>query len=575
MDAVAEIKARLPIEELVGSYCKLEQKGRTLKAVCPFHNDTHPSLLVSPDKGIAYCFVCQTGGDIFSFYQKVENVDFPQALRDLAERAGVELPKERPNTPKKGEKDRIRECLEKAASFYEEQRKKSAIAMLYVEQRKLTPELLKNFQIGFAPDSFDATYTYLLKENFSRKEILASGLGVQKDLKEERIYDRFRNRIMFPISDPQGKIIGFGGRTLGNEDAKYINSPDGSLYNKSIALFGLSHAKEAIKEKKAVILVEGYFDVVSCHRLGIKNVVAVSGTALTREHVVILKRYAEKILLLLDQDSAGEAAAERAFLLCAAQDLDVASILLPKGKDPDECASLAPEEMKTACTSGGVPYLSRMIQRFQEQGMDKRTMLKRLLPLLQSISSAVERERYVREAAGVLGVTSTALEDDIRSFKESPRGKDPGGKEREIQAPFSSIELFFGLLLTYPAHLSMIEKLIAPEDTAEKALYTGLKALYTPAHPKDPRLSDLSEHCRERATILCLYCEEHFGAWSESMAGKELRKLCQKVNRELLLGKQKQLIGSIKEARALGKKMEEEQLLTQYQQVLKLSAMAS
>ena len=575
MDAVSEIKARLPIEELVASYCQVHQKGRTLKAVCPFHNDTHPSLLVSPDKGIAYCFVCQTGGDIFSFYQKIENVDFPQALKDLAERTGVELPKERLSSgPKKDEKERFRECLEAAASFYQTKLRESDSALQYLDERKITPELLKVFQIGFAPDSFDATYTHLLKVGFSRKEILGAGLGVQKELKEERIYDRFRNRIMFPISDIQGNLIGFGGRTI-KDDAKYINSPDGPLYNKSTALFGLSLAKEAIRESKSVILVEGYFDVISCHRLGIKNVVAVSGTALTEQHVQILKRYAEKVSLLLDRDAAGEAASERAFLLCKKHELDVFSIQLPTGKDPDECASLAPEEMKNACANPGTRYLKNLIDRLRSESTDKRSLLRKLLPLLQGVPSAVEREEYVQDAAAALGTSVTALQDDIRHYRPEPQGKAPDAAIRSREAPLTSVELFLGLLLIYPMHLPMVEKLIVPEEEAEKALYTSLKGLYTPAHPESLRVTDLSENCRERAQILTLYCEEHYGTWSESMAGKEIRKLCHKVNREVLMKKQKQLIGSIKTARALGRKIEEEQLLTQYQQVLKLSALAS
>ena len=576
MDPVAEIKARLPIEELVGSYCQLHQKGRTWKAVCPFHNDTHPSLLVSPDKGIAYCFACQSGGDIFSFYQKIENVDFPQALRDLAERAGVTLPKERVQGPKKDEKERIRECLEEASSFYQTMLQKHPQALTYVSERHVTPELLKTFRIGFAPDSFDATYTHLLKEGFSRKEILAAGLGVQKELKEERIYDRFRNRIMFPISDTQGNLIGFGGRTLGENDAKYINSPDGPLYNKSIALFGLSLAKEAIRESKSVILVEGYFDVMSCFRLGIRNVVAVSGTALTEQHVQVLKRYAEKVFLLLDRDSAGELASERAFLLCKKHNLDVYAISLPAGKDPDECASLAPEEMKNACANPSTRYLKSLIERLRLENAEKRSMLRKLLPLLQGVPSAVEREEYVQDAAAALGTSVTALQDDIQNYRAEPQGKALDAAERSREAQLSSTELFLALLLLYPMHLGMVEKLIQPEEEGEIALYTSLLALYTSGHSRlKARVTDLSENCRERAQILTLYCEEHYGTWSESMAGKEIRKLCQKVNKEALMKKQKQLISSIKAARALGRKIEEEQLLTQYQQVLKLSAMTS
>src|SRR3989344_895315 len=247
--------------------------------------------------------------------------------------------------------------------------------MEYIEKRKVPPTLATSFAIGFAPDSFDATYTHLLKKGYSRTEIMRSGLGVQKELKEERIYDRFRNRIVFPIRDTQGNLIGFGGRTLGEDDAKYINSPDGPLYNKSVALFGLSHAKEAIRREKAVILVEGYFDVLAFHRIGIENVVAVSGTALTPQHVAVLKRTAERVLLSLDRDAAGEEAARRAFLLAKAQDMDVRYLALPTGKDPDECANSAPEEMHKTADAGGVPYIEWVISGIVEKKLEKRDAL--------------------------------------------------------------------------------------------------------------------------------------------------------------------------------------------------------
>jgi hypothetical protein len=206
---------RLPIEQLVAQYCQLQKKGRNFVCLCPFHNDSKPSLLVSPDKGIAYCFACQTGGDIFSFYQAIEGVAFPQALKELAERAGVVL-ENKPGmaAPKKDEKDRARDCLLSALSFYRAQLSGSASAKEYLAKRAVPAEQIERFEIGVAPDSFSATYEHLLKQGFSRKEILAAGLGVQKELQDEKIYDRFRHRLMFPIHDPQGAIVGFGGRSF-------------------------------------------------------------------------------------------------------------------------------------------------------------------------------------------------------------------------------------------------------------------------------------------------------------------------------------------------------------------------
>src|SRR3989338_1633763 len=420
MDAVHEIKARLPIEELVSKYVAVQKKGRNFIALCPFHNDKHPSLLVSPDKGIAYCFACQHGGDIFTFYQQIEHCDFKQALKDLAERAGVKLEEHKSEyAPKADEKERVRKCLEAAVTFFQTQLTTSSLARDYIGKRGVTIALLQQFQIGYAPDSFNATYDTLLKQGFSRKEIIAAGLGVQKDLKEERIYDRFRNRLMFPIHDTQGGIVGFGGRTLGSDDAKYVNSSEGILYHKSSVLFGFHHAKESIRQSKKVILVEGYFDLLACHRVCVTNVCAVSGTALTEQHVGILKRYAEVATLCLDQDRAGQDAAERAFSLLAKQGMHVQAVAIPE-KDPDEAANADPSRLKNLLISGAVPYIDSVLAGLRaldlKDPLVRRTALERVLILLSSLQTAVERTDYLSRAASVFGTTETALQEDLQSL---------------------------------------------------------------------------------------------------------------------------------------------------------------
>ena len=571
MEPTFDIKARLPIEALVGEYVQLKKKGRNFVGLCPFHNDTKPSFLVSPDKGICYCFPCQKGGDIFSFYQEIEGVDFPQALKDLAEKTGVELPKmSAPQGPKKDEKDSMRECLEKALKFYRIKLREDEQAKSYAKERHIDKELVDAFEIGFAPDSFDATYNHLLKSGCSRSEVVGAGLGIQKELEKERIYDRFRNRLMFPIRDHQGKLIGFGGRTLGDDDAKYINSPDGPLYNKSVALFGIHLAKEAMRESKSVILVEGYFDVLAFHRIGIKNVVAVSGTALTEQHVILLKRHADTILLCLDADQAGQQAAERCFMLCATKELDVRTLTLPTGKDPDECATLVPDELRRATEAGGTPYLRELFVQLKESNEDTRTILKRIVPLLNCITSTVEKEDAVQEAAKLLGTTVTALKDDMKKEEKPVRQQEP--QTREVASPYSATELLLGWLLTYPMHRAHIEKMLEPEGDAEKKLYNVLREA---AKGEDLETKLKEAEIEEYASVLTLFCEERYGTWSESLAEEEIQKQTPKVNSLLLDTKRKQLIEEIRSAKEQGKKGEEEKLLTQYQQVLKLAAMAS
>jgi DNA primase len=580
MDEVSEIKARLPIVELVSKYCQVKKKGKNFVALCPFHNDTHPSLLISPDKGIAYCFACRKGGDVFKFYQEIERVDFRQALSDLAEKTGVKLEERamKAGLPK-DEKDRLRDCLEAAQRFFVKQLKASKVAQEYITRRQVPLEQIEFFGLGFAPDSFSLTYEHLLKEGFSRSEIVQAGLGVQRELADGRIYDRFRNRLMFPIHDHQGNLVAFGGRAIGEEDAKYVNSSDGPLYSKSNVLYGLHEAKEAIRDRKMVIMVEGYFDLLACHKVGCANVVAVSGTALTEQHVKLLKRYADTVILCLDQDRAGREAAERAFSLLAKEGLLVQAVTL-KEKDPDEAAKADPALLGQLLTGGGTPYLDLVLEEIRAGDVRsiplKRAALQRLLPLLDAISSSVERSHYIGRIASVLGTTEVALQDDLAKLPriQALRAAEaPAAKEGERGDQFSPLEIALGLFLLYPAHRSLLSELIEPPEGFTAALYRMLKGgeARTGEGGPDP----LPEGYRERTELLQLFCEYHgFAEWSESLAAREIRKNCMRANRVILRMKQLEIAQKLKEAHAQGKIAEETQLQTQYQQVLKLARMA-
>ena len=568
------------MEDLVSKYVAVKKKGRNFIALCPFHNDKHPSLLVSPDKGIAYCFACQHGGDIFTFYQQIEHCDFKQALKDLAERAGVKLEEHKSEyAPKADEKERVRKCLEAAVTFFQTQLTTSSLARDYIGKRGVTIALLQQFQIGYAPDSFNATYDTLLKQGFSRKEIIAAGLGVQKDLKEERIYDRFRNRLMFPIHDTQGGIVGFGGRTLGSDDAKYVNSSEGILYHKSSVLFGFHHAKESIRNSKKVILVEGYFDVLACHRVGVTNVVAVSGTALTEEHVKLLKRYAERAVLCLDQDRAGQEAAERAFHLLAGQSIHTEAAELPH-KDPDETANADPALLQKLLNAAA-PYLNVILDRIGtldlKDPLARKQGLQRVLSIIRSLPGAVERDDYLQRAANVFATTISALKDDLKLLESKPliSVKFTDAKTIDPATLFSATEISLGLLLLHPETKALLTELIPPEEIFTSALFEAMKKF-----PDDQKIAvdalDLSVEHRERAGILQLFCEEHgFAEWSESLSFREIRKNIQSANREILRRKQRELSQKLIDARKAGRVAEEAQLSTQYQQILKLAQMAS
>jgi DNA primase len=578
MDDVTSIKSRLPIGQLVASYCALIKKGRNFVAMCPFHNDSHPSLLVSPDKGIAYCFACQSGGDIFSFYQKIEGVDFPQALKELAERAGVTLTQKTASGPAKSEKDRARECLSTALALYKQQLKTSQTTLDYLSKRKVSIEQIVEFDIGMAPDSFSATYEHLLKSGFSRSEIIAAGLGVQKDMQEGKIYDRFRNRLMFPIHDAQGGIVGFGGRTLGNDEAKYMNSSDGILFHKSNILYSLHRAKEAIRDQKNVILVEGYFDVLACNAVGVKNVVATCGTALTAEHVKILKRYTDTVTLCLDQDRAGREAMERSFPLLSSEYIQVNAIVM-KGKDPSETLESDSEVLKQLLTSSARPYLETVIESVQSldlsSPMVKREALQTFLHLLSSLPSAVERSDYVHKAAIAFQTTETALDEDLKQSALSvPVSVGVSAKQKQAEVKntheFSAQEIALGIFMLYPKLRHLLTELIPPHAGMPAALYAALKSF-----PENEKVTldalHLSPEHHERASILLMFCEFHgFSEWSESLAVREIRSNCLSANREILRDKQMEVTKKLIDAKKLGYSDQESVLRAEYEEILKL-----
>src|SRR5581483_2261534 len=299
--SVEQIKAKIDIVSLVSAYMKLDKAGMNWKGKCPFHNEKTASFFVSPDRGSFYCFGCHKKGDIFTFVEEFEGVDFVGALKILAEKAGVTLDKFS-GTKEQGEKNKLHNILEQATIFY--QRKLSGEALDYLKNRGVSDETISSFRLGFAPEEWRSLYGHLKEKNVSEADMMAVGLLKQKD---SSYYDTFRGRIMFPISDPSGRVVGFSGRILKvkEEAPKYVNSPETSLFNKSQILFGLDKAKISIRTKDYSILVEGQMDLVMMHQVGINNTVASSGTALTAEHLTRLRRLSNRLIMAYDADNAG------------------------------------------------------------------------------------------------------------------------------------------------------------------------------------------------------------------------------------------------------------------------------
>lgn len=421
---VEQIKERLGIADVVGSYLKIERAGASLKAKCPFHNEKTPSFFVSPARGSFYCFGCQKGGDIFSFVQEFEGLDFVGALRILAQRAGVELRRVDPKV--QSAYARLYMLLEKANRFFEGALARNVEARAYLGKRGLQPETISSWRLGFAPHEWRSLFEHLLKDGWKPEEM--EKVGVIKHAQDDRtrFYDTFRGRIIFPIMDSAGRVVGFSGRILPQFDdgktGKYINSPETILYNKSRVLYGFDKAKLAIRNRDAVILVEGQMDLLMVHQAGQGFAVAASGTALTREHLALLKRMTNNLLLSFDADSAGVRASERAIRLALADGFAVKVIALRGGKDPAELIA-ADKAVWESAVAGAVHVIEFLTEELLRSGASAREQALRvesaILPLVALLQSPVEQSHFLKYLGEKTGLREEALWQTFRKVQKT------------------------------------------------------------------------------------------------------------------------------------------------------------
>ncbi len=428
-DTVAQIKDRLSIEAVIRPYVPLTRRGRSLVGLCPFHKEKSPSFHVSSERGSYHCFGCNESGDMFSFVQKIEGVDFKEALKQLAEKAGVPLEYSADVSALRTRQDRLRLAMQKASAWYAGNLPGSA-AHAYALSRKLSEETIKGWGLGYAPDSWRSLLEALSSEGFTVAELIAAGLIKEADGKPGTYYDRFRNRLIFPIHDSAGRVVAFTGRALSSEDpAKYLNSPETELYHKSELLFGLDRAKEAIRTRRYALLVEGQMDVIHAHQAGFKNAVALSGTALSARHVALLKRYSENLMLMLDADPAGLGATAKAAVLSLSEGLKVKAVQLPHGKDPADLLSEDPKAF-ALCLQGAKPVVEFFLAVLSAQEHDSHRLLslseRIVLPLIRAISSPMEREHFATAAARTLGLSVESVRESLKRLPQaSPAVETP------------------------------------------------------------------------------------------------------------------------------------------------------
>ncbi|HAM88870.1 MAG: primase protein [Candidatus Falkowbacteria bacterium GW2011_GWC2_38_22] len=537
MQPSEEIKAKLNIVDVIREHIQLTAAGVNFRAKCPFHRENSPSFVVSPEKQIYHCFGCGEGGDMFSFIMKIEGIDFVEALRILAAKAGVPL--KRQNQEMNSKRNLLLDIIDMSRRYYHKLLIESAEAKgarAYLAKRGLSKETIEEWQIGYSPDSWDRIGGLLKEKGYKENEIFLAGLIVKSE-KANKYYDRFRGRIMFPINDANGSTVGFSARISPEKEAtdkmgKYINSPQTPVYDKGKLLFGLDKARSEIKKADLAILVEGQMDAITAHQAGYKNIIASSGTALSNEQVQLLKRFSNNIALSFDMDAAGEMAAERGIREAMEADMNIRVIELPFGKDPDECIKNRPDDWKNA-----VAVAKPMMQYYFDKTFsaldlkrveDKRQAVRVLLPIIMKIKNLIEKDFWLKRLAEKLDVSTALLLESVgpartiakrvnsevgpRKIENAPLAKT--SREEALSELFLALIIKFNLYFDYAFGNLPVEQLFG---SANRGIYKNLIIYYNINNRNEFETSDLYEGQNSENALFSVL---EFTEWLKSSIGE-------------------------------------------------------
>jgi len=476
-----EIKAKLDIVEVIREYIPVKAVGANFQAVCPFHNEKTPSFVISPDKQIWHCFGCSRGGDVFSFVMEKENMNFIEALRLLADKAGIVLSNQNPE--KTSKRSRLLDIMEIAGKYYAHILKSETgvKARNYLLARGLKEDTIIDWRLGYSPDSWNSLYDFLcarplIGKKYTDEEIMAAGLIIRKEnasSTSRNYYDRFRDRVMFPIWDVNNNIVAFTARVNPEKEktekmGKYINSPQTEIYDKSRILFALNKAKGAIKKQGFAIVVEGQMDAISCYNHGFENVVASSGTALTTEQVTLIKRFTNNLVLSFDMDDAGQMAADRGIKEALAQKLNLKVITLPYGKDPDECLKNNPDDFKKA-VEDAQPMLQYYFQKASanldlNKLENKLAVRDKMFEMIILVEDKPEQGYWLKKISEELDFSETDIREEFSKWQTRKKPEYNRGAQTENQKSAPSAkplireellsELFLSLIIKFPEFIS-------------------------------------------------------------------------------------------------------------------------
>ncbi len=422
-EKIDEIRQATDIVDLIGGFVKLKKRGKNYVGLCPFHTEKTPSFSVSAERQMYYCFGCGQGGNVFTFLMAQEKVSFVEAVRALAERAGISLPAASPESEQfASEQEQLYELCREAGRFFYKALTESdegKFALRYFHQRGFSDETIRTFGLGYAPNSWDAFISHTAERKVPPDLLVKAGLARRRD--DGTYYDYFRGRAMFPVFSPTGRVIGFGARKLYEDDpvaGKYINSPETAIYDKSRSLFGIFHAREALREQDCAVLVEGYADLISLFQAGIKNVVASSGTALTKEQILLIARYTKNITIVYDADSAGSKAALRGVDLVLEHDLDVRVVRLPEGEDPDSFVRKSGADAFRKLLDGAVSFIDFIAEAFEKEGKlstpeGQTQTVRAIVRSIAKMGDELKRNFYLKHVAEQYGIYESILHREL------------------------------------------------------------------------------------------------------------------------------------------------------------------
>lgn len=576
-DAKEEVRARLAIEDIVGEYVELKRAGRNFKGLSPFSGEKTASFFVSPDKQIWHDFSSNRGGDVFSFVMEMEGLEFRGALELLARRAGVEL--QSFDSKRSGEISRLKgryiQAHQLAARYYQQCLLKDKPALTYATQKRgFGRQVIQDFMIGYAPDSKDGLVKNLTDKGFTAKELSEAGLTNRYG------GDLFRDRLMIPLMDPQGQVIGFTGRAMNTENSdtpKYFNTRQTLIYDKGRHVFGLSQAKQAIRNSNYAVITEGNLDVVSSHQVGIKPVVATAGTAMTSYHLKALSRLVPDIKLAFDGDKAGLSATERAIGIAAEIDgLNLTIIVMPEGVgDPDELARQSPEAWQQAIDQSS-PAVDWVIDQYQRRcdlstALGKRQFTSETLKVVASLKDPVEREHYLKKIAQIADVSIESINRKLAGNKTNdqqrslrPNNADTSGKNND---QFAYQDALLALMLLEPSSRSLLTDQTIPwlQGENRQAVASYLKT-------DDQPVDKLPENLNQYATygkILLFMAEEHYAGWTSRDRALEAARLLNQSKNENRKITQEDLTLQLRDAELAGEEERAKQLRIQLNQLIK------